>query len=128
MVEVEELDQVEQQQDPPSKSKLLYDAVSKKYDLGTYDEFSKKLQDPSKRKALYDHVGKEFDLGTYDDFESKVVVKKKDIGGTESISKVQSISPTKWEDNVLNPASQFATSPTQPKEVKPTKAKAPFSE
>ena len=63
--ELEITDQVEQQQDPPTKKRALYDAVSKKYNLGSYEEFENKLKDPAKRKALYDHVGKEFELGTF---------------------------------------------------------------
>jgi len=35
------------------KSKVLYDAVSKDYNVGTYDEFKTKLQSPEKRKAFY---------------------------------------------------------------------------
>ncbi len=68
---------------PVSKSQLLYNAVSKDYDLGTYDDFSKKLQDPVKRKAFYEGVGKEYDLGSYDDFSTKIGVstEKKNLGG-----------------------------------------------
>ncbi|AGO47532.1 structural protein [Cellulophaga phage phi19:3] len=64
---------------PPNKSKVLYDAVSKDYDLGTYEEFETKLQDPSKRKAFYEGVGSEYSLGSYDDFETKITssLKKK---------------------------------------------------
>ena len=54
------------------KTKLLYDAVSKDYNIGTYDDFSKKLQDSSKRKAFYDGVGTEYNLGTFDDFSAKI--------------------------------------------------------
>ena len=54
------------------KTKLLYDAVSKDYDIGTYDDFSKKLQDPIKRKAFYDGVGNEYSLGEFDDFSAKI--------------------------------------------------------
>jgi DNA repair exonuclease SbcCD ATPase subunit len=104
-VEEIELQEPEQQQDPIPKKKVLYDAVSKKYDLGTYDEFDKKLKDPNKRKALYDYIGKEFELGTYQDFESKIsdVPKKKDlaasgsigaeVGGKAGASKAQSGEP-----------------------------------
>jgi len=61
------------------KSKILYDAVSKDYDIGSYDEFSSKLQSPEKRKAFYEGVGKEYALGSYEEFESKVApLKKKD--------------------------------------------------
>jgi uncharacterized protein with von Willebrand factor type A (vWA) domain len=59
------------------KLKILYDAVSKDYDLGTFNEFATKIQDPTKRKAFYDGVGKEYDLGSYSDFEQKVGGKKK---------------------------------------------------
>jgi len=54
------------------KKKVLYDAVSKEYDLGTYDEFNQKLQDPNKRKALYDAIGEDYDLGDYDTFAKKL--------------------------------------------------------
>jgi len=54
------------------KSKVLYDAVSKDYDIGTYEEFSAKLQNPEKRKSFYEGVGQEYALGTYEDFESKI--------------------------------------------------------
>jgi len=61
------------------KSKILYDAVSKDYDIGTYEEFSAKLQNPEKRKSFYEGVGQEYALGTYEDFESKITpLKKKD--------------------------------------------------
>ncbi|WP_298845504.1 hypothetical protein [uncultured Clostridium sp.] len=59
------------------KVKLLYDAVSQNYDVGSYDDFNKKLQDPTKRKAFYDGVGKEYNLGDYSTFETKVGGKKK---------------------------------------------------
>ena len=62
------------------KIKLLYDAVSSEYDLGSYEEFAYKLQDANKRKALYDAIGSKYDLGSFEDFEFKVSgkVKKKE--------------------------------------------------
>jgi hypothetical protein len=74
---------------PPSKTQLLYDAVSKDYNVGTYDEFRQKLADPAKRKAFYDGVGKEFNLGSYKDFEQKITgdsVKKKEDTGSPAPS------------------------------------------
>jgi hypothetical protein len=59
------------------KKKILFDAVSKDYNIGTFDEFSKKLEDNSKRKAFYEGVGAEYNLGSYTDFEAKLGVKKK---------------------------------------------------
>jgi hypothetical protein len=58
--------------DPTDKAKLLYDAVSKDYDLGTYDEFQTKLKDPTKRKAFFDGIGHEYDLGDYNTFNQKL--------------------------------------------------------
>jgi len=79
------------------KTKLLYDAVSKDYNIGTYDDFSKKLQDSSKRKAFYDGVGAEYNLGTFDDFSAKIGgadLKKKDQEVLLSVSSpTQSLSP-----------------------------------
>ncbi|NBQ16824.1 hypothetical protein EBU24_00755 [bacterium] len=79
------------------KTKLLYDAVSKDYNIGTYDDFSKKLQDSSKRKAFYDGVGAEYNLGTFDDFSAKIGsadLKKKDQEVSLSVSSpTQSLLP-----------------------------------
>lgn len=142
---IDQVDEVEQQ-DPPTKHKITQKALNdfastieakpnltSKELLQKFPEFNNDLK---VLQSAFDYhaTSKSGKYKTVDELNGKFPefeftdVKKKDIGGTESISKVQSISPTKWEDNVLNPASQFATSPTQPKEVKPTKAKAPFSE
>lgn len=59
-----------------SKSRYIYDAISKEYELGTFEEFEKALQDPNQRKAFYDGVGAEYDLGAYKDFERNVLKKK----------------------------------------------------
>jgi len=64
------------------KKKILFDAVSKDYNIGTFDEFSKKLEDNSKRKAFYEGVGAEYNLGSYTDFEAKIGVKKKAESGS----------------------------------------------
>ena len=70
---VEQLDQQEpEQQDPPSKRRLLYDAVSKDFNLGTYDEFNEKIKNPEKRRLLYDKVGAKYNLGSFDEFNSKL--------------------------------------------------------
>ena len=65
---------------PQDKVKVLYDAVSKDYDIGSEDEFRQKLANPEKQKAFYEGVGKEYALGTFDEFVSKIApeVKKKE--------------------------------------------------
>lgn len=124
---VEELDQIDQvdTQDPPKKSKILYDAVSKNYDLGSYDEFEKKLQDPTKRKAFYDGVGSKYDLGTFQEFEDKVApVKKKEFSAfsvgqsnVPSDSKIPLVdlsSKHKFLSGVFDVADENTPEPTQP--------------
>ena len=67
-------------QDPPTKRRALYDAVSKDYDLGTFEDFDKKLNDPAKLRAFYDGVGKEYQLGSFEEFQQKVSPVKKKVG------------------------------------------------
>jgi hypothetical protein len=76
-------------QDPPDKVKKVYDAVSKKFDVGTLDEFKSDMKDPSKNKKVYDVVSKDFDIGSYDQFQKDLgagTVKKKDASGSPALS------------------------------------------
>lgn len=58
------------------KRKVLYEQLSKDYDLGDFDSFSAKLDDENKRKALYDAVSEEYELGDYDSFVNKIAPAK----------------------------------------------------
>lgn len=58
--------------DNKDKIKVLYDAVSSDYNVGTLDEFKSKLSDSNKRKAFYDAVSSEYDLGSLDEFNKKI--------------------------------------------------------
>ena len=63
----------------PNKKDLesLYNSVSGKFDVGTYDEFLSNMNTPEKRKSFYDVVSKKgYDLGDYQEYESRL--KKKD--------------------------------------------------
>lgn len=95
------------EQPKKSKSKVLYDAVSQSYDIGTFEEFEKKLQDPEKRKAFYNGIGNEFDLGSYSDFERKVLKKKEPSVSTSQPQKSASVPKTGTSDflntDPLNP-------------------------
>ncbi len=58
---------------------ILWNTVSKEYNIGTYEEFSEKMQDREKRKAFYDTVGKKYNLGkTFIEFENKVKKKEQE--------------------------------------------------
>ncbi len=59
--------------------KKLYDAVSAKYDIGTFDEFSNKMNNPESQKKFYDATSKDFDIGTFDEFQGKISLKKKNL-------------------------------------------------
>jgi len=56
----------------PDKVKVLYDALSGEYDLGSFEDFKSKMSDQTKRRTLYNTVGKAYDLGTFEDFERKI--------------------------------------------------------
>lgn len=62
---------------PPESRKKLYDAVSTKFDIGSFDEFNKKMDDAASRKKFYDSVSNDFDLGDFNTFEGKISLKKK---------------------------------------------------
>ena len=47
----------------------IYNEVSKKYNLGTFDAFSKGMQDSSKRRIFYDYIGDQYNLPDYDSFQ-----------------------------------------------------------
>ncbi len=55
-----------------SNKRKLYDALSKDYDMGTYEQFCSDLNDEKKRRKLFDATSKEYDLGTYDSFNSQL--------------------------------------------------------
>ena len=86
---------------PPESRKKLYDAVSTKFDIGSFDEFNKKMDDSASRKKFYDSVSTNFDLGDFNTFEGKISVKKKDqsvasaTGGFGSQLGSQTFQPTK---------------------------------
>src|ERR1700743_2475582 len=95
---------------PENKTRVLYYAVSKKSDIGSYDEFKNKLQDPSKRKAFYDGVGKEYDLGSYDEFQQKIgTLKKKDTADG-------SVFPSDSSQKSVQTAQHVSTSGSDPKQ------------
>lgn len=78
--------------------KLLYDKISDKIgNLGTYEEFNKRLDDPNNVKLLYDKISDKLgNIGTYEEFGSRIGIKKKDL----SISAIP--APVSGE-NLLKP-------------------------
>lgn len=63
---------------PNEKLKLLYDDVSKEYEVGSYDDFLKYLSDDKQRTAFYNEIVKpNYEVNTQDEFESLYELKKK---------------------------------------------------
>ncbi len=52
--------------------KKLYDALSRDYELGTFEQFSKDIEDEGKRKKLYDATSKDYDYGDFDSFSNQL--------------------------------------------------------
>lgn len=120
---------------PEDKLRVLYDAVSQDYDVGTAEEFTAKLNDPVKRKAFYDGVGAEYDLGDYETFESKIAPEKKNStpkpsfgsetvlpyveGGSKtatskSTSLSRSATPAKADEHIVTLSGDAPIAPTYP--------------
>lgn len=55
-------------------SKALYDAISSEFEnIGTYEEFEKKIANKDNRKSLYDAVSSHFEnIGTFDEFNARL--------------------------------------------------------
>ena len=98
-------------QKPIDKTKVIYDAVSKKFNLGDYDEFSKAIQNQEKRKAIYDAVSAKFNLGTYEQFSSIIPSgEKKNSGATTSLSTGANSSDISQSESQL-PSQQVGNDP-----------------
>ena len=55
--------------------KRLWEGISQKFNIGTYDDFKVAMSDPIRRKKFYDVVtSKSLDIGTYEEFETKIGV------------------------------------------------------
>lgn len=50
----------------------LYDALSKEYDMGTFEQFCIDLNDDSKRRKLYDATSLDYDFGSWDRFSQQL--------------------------------------------------------
>lgn len=57
--EVEDYEEIQEILRINENLKLLYDTLSKDYDLGTYEQFITDIQDSEKRKKLYDAIKNE---------------------------------------------------------------------
>ena len=77
------------------KMRALYDAASKKYNLGSYEHFEKTMQDEGKRKTFYDAASKKFNLGSYEDYSTKLGFMS---GGHEDVAG-RTLGVSRKEDN-----------------------------
>ena len=56
----------------PDNFKILFDTVGKEYDLGTAEQFARRMGTPENRLQFFQSVGKEYDLGTFGEFETRI--------------------------------------------------------
>ena len=54
----------------------LYDALSKDYDMGTFEQFSIDIDNEEKRRKLYDATSHEYDFGDFDSFSRQLGYEK----------------------------------------------------
>ena len=82
--------------------KALYEAVSNKFSIGTFEEFEARMQSPEDRKRFYDAVSKKgFSLGGYDDYEERL--KKKETSTESQSTGAQESTPSVSASNVPVP-------------------------
>jgi hypothetical protein len=55
---------------PLENLQKAYDALSQKYDVGTFDDFKTGMQDSSKQRKAYDALSQDYDIGDFDTFRS----------------------------------------------------------
>ena len=80
---------------PEDKLKLLYDDVSKEYEVGTIDEFKTYLSDSKKRKAFFNEiVVPNYEVSSLDEFENIYGLKKKEPTPSDSPSFVGPLQPS----------------------------------
>lgn len=60
----------------------LYDALSKDYDMGTFEQFSTDVEDEGKRKKLYEAIKGEYDLPDFDGFTRQLVGERSQVQQT----------------------------------------------
>lgn len=90
--------------------KKLYDALSKEYDMGTFEQFCKDIQDEGKRRKLYDATSDEYDYGSYDSFSKQL------MGASQSQQPAAQAAPV---------PQQPTTAPAQAATPAPSAAPAP---
>jgi len=56
-----------------SNKKRLYDALSKDYELGTFEQFSTDVEDEGKRRKLYDAIINDYDLPDFKGFTEQLI-------------------------------------------------------
>jgi hypothetical protein len=91
----------------PESREKLYKALSGQFDLGSFDEFNKKMDNSESRKKLYSAVSKDFDLGSFNEFESKIGSSKGALGIFDDVANVMKPNPSsKKKSTTESPSGQ----------------------
>ena len=73
--------------------RILWLEISKKYDIGTYEDFKVAMNDPNRRRKFFNNAtSNNLDLGTFEEFEKKIM-------GTDQLPVVKS-KPLYFDKNV----------------------------
>ena len=63
--------------------KKLYEKISIKFNIGTFDEFKSKMQTVEQRKSFYDVISKKFNIGGYNDYVTRLGVTSQTTNTTQ---------------------------------------------
>lgn len=78
----------------------LYDALSKDYDMGTFEQFCTDIQDDNKRRKLYDATSETYDYGDYSKFSSQLGF------GENAPAPVEAPAPASTPDSAVQPTAE----------------------
>ncbi len=81
--------------DDPKNLKVLYNTVSPKIDIGSFDEFTAKMSTQENRQAFYKQVSPHIGLGDYGTFNEKVSSSYKKPTFTQELSRSLQITSKK---------------------------------
>lgn len=78
----------------------LFDAVSVKYNVGTWEQFKSKMQTVEQRKSFYNAISNKFNIGDYNSYEKR-------LSGESTVPQQQTVSAN-VNTGVVNVSTNFS--------------------